>query len=69
MSRTFVLILVLVALGLAIYNVTLLDFNKLFEGDSLIACIGIMASLCAIVLLLIFTASQKISNKIKKDQS
>ena len=69
MSRTFVLILVLIAFGLAIYNVTLLDFNNLFVGESLVACIGIMASLCAIVLLLIFTTSKKISDKIKKDQS
>ncbi len=66
MNRTFLLILVLIALGLAIYNVTILDFSNLFEGDSLIACIGIMASLCAIVLLLIFNTSRKISDKIKK---
>ena len=69
MSRTFVVVLVLVALGLAICNVTLLDFNNLFEGDSLIACIGVMASLCAIVLLLIYATSKKISDKIKKGQS
>ncbi|WP_350284274.1 hypothetical protein [uncultured Croceitalea sp.] len=65
MNKTFVLILVLLALGLAIYNITLLDFKNPFEGDSLIACIGVMASLCAIVVLLIFNTSKKISEKLK----
>lgn len=65
MNRTALVILVFLALGLAIYNITLLDFNNLFEGDSLIACIGIMASACAILLLLIFSASKKIEKKVK----
>ena len=59
------MILVLLALALAIYNITLLDFKNPFEGDSLVACIGVMASLCAIVLLLIFSTSKKISEKLK----
>lgn len=65
MNKTLLVILFSLALGLAIYNMTLLDFNNLFEGDSLIACIGILASACAIVLLLIFSASKKIEQKIK----
>jgi len=65
MNKSFTIILILIALALAIYNITLLDFNNLFEDDSLIACIGIMASLCAIVLLLIFNASKKIADKVK----
>lgn len=65
MNKTVLLILVLLATGLAIYNVTLLDFNNPFEGDSLIACIGIMASACAIVLLLIFATSKKVEEKLK----
>ena len=48
------------------YNITLLDFDNLFEGDSLIAAIGIVASLCAIVLLLIFMTAKKIEEKVKK---
>ena len=65
MNRTLLLIFLFLALGLAIYNVTLLDFDNLFEGNSLIACIGIMASACAILLLLIFSASKKIEKKVK----
>ncbi|MGD1944713.1 MAG: hypothetical protein ACFB0A_00230 [Croceivirga sp.] len=66
MNRTVLLVLVFLAAALAIYNVTLLDFNNLFEGNSLIACIGIMASACAIVLLLIFAASKKVEEKLKE---
>lgn len=65
MNRTLLLVLIFIALALAIYNVTLLDFDSLFEGNSLVACIGIMASLCAILLLLIFATSKKIEQKIK----
>jgi len=67
MNKTLLVILLFLALGLAIYNVTLLDFTNLFEGDSLIACIGILASACAILLLLIFSASKKIERKVKDD--
>ncbi|NNL08302.1 MAG: hypothetical protein HKP38_03670 [Croceitalea sp.] len=67
MNKTFVAILVLLALALVAYNSTLLDFDNLFEGDSLIACIGILASLCAIVLLLIFVTSKKIEKKLKNN--
>lgn len=65
MSKTLVLILIFLALGLIAYNVTLLDFDALFKGDSLIAAIGIVASLCAIVILLIFMTAKKIEKKVK----
>jgi hypothetical protein len=53
------------ALGLVIFNITQLDFTTLFEGDSLIAAIGIVASLCAICILLIFRMSKDLSDKLK----
>lgn len=65
MNRTLLLVLIFIALALAIYNVTLLDFDNLFEGNSLVACIGILASICAILLLLIFTTAKKIEKKIE----
>lgn len=65
MNRTFSLILILLALGLIAYNVTLVDFEAPFQGDSTIALIGIVASLCAVVLLLIFMASKKVEKKLR----
>jgi len=64
MSKTLVIILIVVAVALIAYNVTIVNFENLFEGDSIVALIGIAASLCAIALLLIFITSKKIKDKI-----
>jgi len=66
MNKTLLILFLLLAFGLAIYNITLLNFENLFEGTSLVASIGILASACAILLLLIFSASKKIEQKIKE---
>ena len=65
MNKTFSIILIILALALIAYNVTLVDFDNPFQGDSTIALIGIVASLCAIVLMLIFMTSKKIDKKLK----
>ena len=67
MNKTLSVILIILALGLVAYNVTLVDFENPLQGDSTIALIGILASFCAVVLLLIFVTSKKIERKIKDD--
>jgi uncharacterized integral membrane protein len=67
MSKTISIIFIAIAVALIAYNVTMVDFSNPFEKDSTIALIGIMASLCAIILLLVFVASKKIQDKINKD--
>ncbi|MGJ8591751.1 MAG: hypothetical protein ACSHXF_04345 [Aquaticitalea sp.] len=62
------IILSVIAVGLIIYNATKLNFDALFEGDSLIASIVILASLCVVVLLQILTASKRIE-KLAKQRS
>jgi uncharacterized YccA/Bax inhibitor family protein len=62
MNKTLLVILMVLAIALISYNVTLVNFDNLLEGNSAIALIGIVASLCAIVLLLIFIASKKIQD-------
>jgi len=66
MNKTLAVILIILALALIAYNVTLVDFQNPLQGDSTIALIGILASLCAIVLMLIFMTSKKIDKKLKK---
>ena len=61
------IILMVLAIVLISYNVTLVNFDNLLEGNSAIALIGIVASLCAIVLMLIFIASKKIQDNSNKD--
>ncbi|MBL7886498.1 MAG: hypothetical protein JNJ52_07100 [Flavobacterium sp.] len=64
--KVFTTILILIAVGLIIFNLTLLDFEKPFEGNSLVALIGIVASFCAVFILLIFRMSKKIEDQLKK---
>ncbi len=67
MNKTPTIILIVLAFALIAYNVTLVNFENPLEGNSIIALIGIVASLCAIVLLLIFMTSKKIQDKVNKD--
>ncbi|MCF6128533.1 hypothetical protein L1S35_02535 [Flavobacterium sp. AS60] len=63
--KIFTNILLFIAIALIIVNVFLLDFDKPFEGNSMIALIGIAASFCAVLILLIFRMSKKIEEKLK----
>lgn len=67
MNRILYFVLLAVSLLLIAYNVTLVDFQQPFTGNSTIALIGIVASLCAIILLLIFVTSRKIKNRIDEN--
>lgn len=67
MSKTFSFILIVVAVALIAYNVTLVNFENPLEGNSIIALIGIIASLCAILLLLIYLTSKKIKDKMNEN--
>ena len=64
MNKTLTIVLIVLALALAAYNVTNIDFETPFEGNSVVAFIGILAPLCAIVLLLIFRTSKKIQQQV-----
>ncbi|AWG24143.1 hypothetical protein [Flavobacterium kingsejongi] len=63
--KVFTTILVVLALGLIVFNVTLLDFKNPFAGDSLVALIGIASSFCAVLIILIFRMSRMVNEKIK----
>jgi len=63
--KLFTTFLIVIALGLIGFNVTLLDFQKPFEGESAVALIGIIAAFCAVLILLIFKMSKKIEEKMK----
>jgi hypothetical protein len=63
--KIFTTTLIILAIALIIFNITQLDFNKPFEGNSMVALIGIIASVCAVFILLIFKLSKKIEQKIK----
>ena len=67
MNKILLIALIIIAFALIGYNTTNVDFERPFEGQSFIAVICIITSLCAVVLLLIFNASRKIQKKVEGD--
>lgn len=67
MNKILLSVLLVIALGLIAYNATKIDFQQPLAGDSLIALIGIVAALCAVVLLLIYNTSKTIQKKLDEE--
>jgi uncharacterized membrane protein len=64
--KVFKIILAVLAVVLLIYNVTIIDFSNPFNKESTIAIIGVVACICALLLLGILNLSGKIDRKIKE---
>ena len=62
--KLFTTVLIVLAIGLIIFNISLLDFKHPLEGNSMIAFIGIAASFCAVLILVIFKMSKSIEEKM-----
>lgn len=62
--KLFTNILVVLAIALILFNISLLDFKHPLEENSMIAFIGIAASFCAVLILLIFRMSKSIEEKM-----
>lgn len=63
--KTFLRIMALLALGMMIFNATMIDWETPTEGESLVAIIGILASGSALLLIWILLLSLKINAKQK----
>ncbi len=64
--KIFIRVLMVLALVMAVYNATKIDFEAPLHGDSSVAVIGILASLSAFLLLFILLISKKIAAKVLK---
>ncbi|GAA4289624.1 hypothetical protein [Aestuariibaculum suncheonense] len=60
------IIISVLALALVAFNVTKIDFSAPLQGESTIALITILASLCAILIMLILYTSKRIEQKVKE---
>lgn len=63
--KIFIYILVAIAAGMLVFNITQLDYNDLLSKQGTVALISALASACVIVLLTILLISKKISTKLK----
>ena len=62
--KIFTVIFTIIASGLIIFNITQIDWNAPFEGDSVVALITIFTSLCAIILLQILRLSKRVEKQL-----
>ncbi|MBD0824753.1 MULTISPECIES: hypothetical protein [Aestuariibaculum] len=60
------IIISVLALALIAFNTTKINFSAPLEGESSIALITILASLCAILIMLILFVSKQIEQKVKE---
>lgn len=64
--KIFTYIAVAIALGLIGFNLFQIDYSQPFEGNSTIAIIGVVAGICAILLLLLLRFSKIVVEKTKE---
>lgn len=62
------IILGVIALGLIIFNLTVIDFNAPFDGNNKVAVITILASLCVMLMMGILYISKRIEQKVKENK-
>ena len=63
--KVFIYIIMLIALALIVFNSTKIDWSDPFAGDSTVALIGIVASACVILLMIILLISKNIAKRKK----
>ena len=63
--KKLILALGLLAICLVIFNCFYVDFSAPMQGDSIVALVGIVAGLCAIVLLALLWVAKAIQDKVK----
>jgi hypothetical protein len=64
--KMFIYILMSLTLALTVFNLTQVDYNNALEGNSFIALVCSLLSLCALIILLIFNSAKQLDNKIRK---
>lgn len=57
--------LIFLALGMIVFNMTQLDYSNLTSDKNKIAAIGIAASFCAVLVLIILRMSKLIQEKTR----
>lgn len=67
--KYFIYILLVLSTALFFLNIFQLDYNDIFSSENTGALVGILASACVIVLMLILSTSRSIQKKAKENNS
>ena len=63
--KNLIYVLGAIAVVLVIFNLFQIDYTDAFTGDSLVAVIGVVAGVCAILLLVILLLAKKIQQRMR----
>jgi len=63
--KKLIYVLGALALVLVVFNLFQIDYADPLTGDSLIAIIGVVAGLCAVLLLIILLLAKKIQQRMR----
>ena len=63
--KNLIYVLGAIAVVLVVFNLFQIDYANAFTGDSLVAVIGVVAGLCAILLLVILLLAKKIQQRMR----
>ena len=63
--KIFTYVAVAISLSLIVFNLFQVDYSNPFEGQSTVAIIGVVAGICAILLLVLLRFSKMIEEKTK----
>lgn len=63
--KIFTYVLITVAVFMIGFNIYMIDFDDPFGENSIISLIGVASCVCAILVLVIFTMSKSIEDRLK----
>lgn len=64
--KIFTYVAITIALALIVFNLFQIDYTNPFKGQSTVAVIGVVAGICAILLLVVLRFSKIIEEKTKQ---
>jgi len=65
MGKTTQIILLLIGTALILFNLFTVDYQAPWSSSSQISWIGVVAGICAVVIVLLNRASQKVDKKLR----
>ncbi|AJR02949.1 hypothetical protein [Siansivirga zeaxanthinifaciens] len=66
--KIFTIIISVLSVALIVFNLTKVNYSAPLEGNSTVALITILASLCALFIVLILYVSKRIEAKVKNQK-
>ena len=63
--KILTIVITIIAFSLIAFNISQVNLDAPFEGDSIVALITIVAALCAVLIMFILHTSKRIEQQVK----